>query len=148
MRFDIRAPKVIYERKLTPGDITITAGGAFAAVAGTACQFAVGKDSQVEIRVEGVGGMAAAASLMLDLSVDGSLQGNDDGLTQVVQGSAAALQIPFAFSVFLDDLAAGVHTLSLQAKAVTANAVINAATTSNPLRITVIEHALVYPPTS
>jgi len=147
-RFNTRAPQLVAQRVLIAGDETITAGGALtAAVPGTAMQFAIKKDSLVEIRVEGAVQNAGIGQIHLDLDVNGVLQsGGVDGLTQYINSAAAAGGTSVSMSLFLDGLAAGTHSMALTCRAITVDGVINAAAASNPLRITVIEHALIYPP--
>lgn len=147
-RFNMRAPQLVAQRVLTDGDKTITGAGAFAAVAGTSMQFAIKKDSLVEVRVEGEWSMALVGQTHVDLEVDSTLQGGADGLTRLINNAAALLATPLSLTIFLDSLAEGTHTLSLQAKNETSDGIIAASAAICPLRITVLEHALVYPPTS
>ena len=147
-RFLIRPPKLVYDRALTAGDQTLTTPTVFTTVPGTELQFAVAKDSVVEILIEGSWQASAAANIAADLLVDAARLGQDLGLKVIgVLAANVALDLPMSLHVYLDSLAEGTHTLALQVLASAGDATVRASTAATPLKITVLEHAAVYPPT-
>lgn len=157
--YNVRPAKILAKRLISDGDKTVTVNAAFQSVASTKMQFFVNKNSLIELRVDGTMQAGITARTDLDIAIDGVLLGWQNpaasaqgsagsafGLKSQNNANAAADATPFNLVEMLDSLAEGVHTFELFAKATTATGQIKAATTSNPLKILVIEHAAAYPP--
>lgn len=163
--FNVRPLKVLAKRLLLDANKVTAASANFVAltnaVAGTRMQFSLAKDSIAEFRVEGNGGGANPQDL--DLVIDNVFQATGQKIVAgVVTPAAPAAGFPvhgmrsvaldanftqdISISWLLDSLAEGVHTFELYAKGTGGAAQINAASTTNPLILTIIEHADTYPP--
>ncbi len=164
--FLVRPLKILAKRILLDANKVVAAGANYVfgthAIPGTRMQFALAKDSIAEFKVEGTGGGAAPQDL--DLVIDGVFQATGQKIVNGVVTPAAPdashpvhgmKSIPldanfttgFGINWMLDNLGEGVHTFELYSKGTGGAAQINAAPTTNPLVITIVEHADTYPPT-
>ena len=151
VHFLARTPKILAKRELIDGNKTVVAPAAFTAVPGTRMKVNVLKYSVIEIQIQGAIEATAAANLGLDLAITSggvtTRLGQALGLETIgVLLANINLALPIAFSVWLDNLAEGEHTVELQVLASAGNALLHAAAASVPLRITVVEHPAIYPP--